>query len=90
MAPPRRRHYRTRPFQTNASVTLRKLADQVYQAIAGRRQATTSSKRKTRVAGTTTKPSRSVGLIALLKDPIWMTRPARSCDASAGAARRLS
>jgi len=40
--------------------------------------------------GATMKPSRNVGLMVLLKVPMWMTRPPRSSEASAGAARPFS
>ncbi|OHV67019.1 hypothetical protein LCM4576_25770 [Mesorhizobium sp. LCM 4576] len=52
----------------------------------GVRHAATCAKRLTSSAGAITKPSLIVGLIVLLNEPIWMTRPSRSSDASAGAA----
>ena len=51
---------------------------------AGARQAAASAKRDASAAGATTKPSRNEGVTVLLKEPMRMTRPARSSDASAG------
>src|SRR5260370_130998 len=53
----------------------------------GARHAATSAKRAMRPIGATINPRWSVGLIVLLNEPMWMTRPARSSDASAGAAQ---
>jgi hypothetical protein len=50
----------------------------------GARHAATSAKRDRSETGATRKPSRNVGLMVLLKEPMWMTRPPRSSEASAG------
>lgn len=53
---------------------------------AGARHAATWANSEIGSTGATRKLSRRVGLIVLLNEPMWMTRPSRSRDASASVA----